>query len=90
MNTNETEISAAEPTGPPKLSFGQRLRAALGTLDEGNCITLRTKEDRQTITNAVLAVKKKTGFKLTTEMLQRRDDEGKMIIRIKRLDEGVA
>lgn len=82
--TDENEISTPEAVGPPKLTFGKRLRAALETLEPGKCITLRTKEDRQTITNAVLAVKKKTGAALTTELLQRRDDEGKMVIQIKR------
>lgn len=81
----DTEISAPQPIPKSKPSFGQRLREALLTLEPGKCINLETKQDRQTITNAVLAIKKKTGAKLTTEMVQRRNDEGKMIIRIKRL-----
>lgn len=81
--TDEIEIS--EPT-PPKMNFSKRLRAALETLEEGRAITLRTIEDRQTVTNAVLAIKKKRGFNLTTKMLQKRDETGRMIIEIKRLE----
>ena len=78
------EISNPTAAAPPKLSFSKRLRDALSTLEEGKKITLRTKEDRQTVTNAVLAIKKKHGYNLTTHMLQGRDDEGKMIIEIER------
>lgn len=81
----ETEIGAVQAAAPPKLSFTKRLQQALETLDIDKQITLRTKEDRQTVTNAVLAVKKKTGFNLTTHLVQRRDEEGKIIIEIKRL-----
>lgn len=87
---NETEISSPSVTSDVKQSFSKRLREALETLEEGQHITLRTKEDRQTITNVVLALKKKTGRLLTTELVQRRDDEGKIIIRIKRLEDPVA
>jgi len=83
------EIGAPqEAPPPPKLSFSKRLRTALETLEVGKCITLRTKEDRQTVTNVVLAVKKKSGHLLTTHLVQSRDDEGKIIIEIKRLPNG--
>lgn len=83
--TEESEISTPQPITEPKLSFGQRLRAALETLEPGNAILLKTKEDRQTITNAVLAVKKKKGFNLTTRLAESRGDDGKMVVEIKRL-----
>lgn len=82
MNT-ETEISTQQEA-TPRLSFSRRLRDALEVLDEGKELVLKTREDRQTITNVVLAVKKKKGVNLKTELVQRRDDEGKIIIRIYR------
>lgn len=81
----DEDISTQQPVVEEvRLSFGKRLRQALEALEEGKQITLRTKEDRQTVTNAVLAVKKKKGFDLKTRLLQGRDEEGKMIIQISR------
>lgn len=89
MNT-DTEISTPQTPEVPKLSFSKRLRSALEELAPGKELVLKTKEDRQIITNVVLATKKKMGVQLTTKLLQRRDDEGKIVISIRRLDEPVA
>lgn len=85
MNS-DAEIVTQEATAP-KLSFSKRLKLALESLQPGKELKLKTREDRQTITNVVLATKKKMGFNLTTKLLQRRDDEGKIVIKISRLDE---
>lgn len=85
MNS-DVEIVTQEAE-PLKLSFSKRLKLALETLEPGKELKLKTREDRQTITNVVLATKKKMGFNLTTKLLQRRDEEGKIVISIRRLDE---
>ena len=81
------DISPPSPAEAPKVSFGKRLRLALEALPEGEKIEIRTKAERQHITNIVSATQKKLGVKLTTKLLVRRDDdpENKIVIRISRL-----
>jgi hypothetical protein len=87
MTHPEVDISAPVPVEAPKLSFGRRLRTAIEALPEGEGITIRTKAERQYITNIVSAAQKKLGYRLTTKLLVRRDDdpENKIVIRISRI-----
>lgn len=87
QTTSESDISAPAPAEQPKMSFGRRLRKAIEALPEGEKIDVRTKAERQHITNIVSSCQKKMGIRLTTKLLVRRDDdpENKIVIRISRL-----
>lgn len=70
-----------------KLPFGKRLRMKLESLHEGEEFTIRTKNERQHVTNVVGMVQRKTGRKFSTNQVRRRseDPDGKITLTIKRL-----
>ena len=83
----DTDISTPTPAEAPKLTFGRRLRMALAALPEGEKIDVRTRVERQQVTNIVSEMQRKLGIKFTTKLLVRRDDDpdNKIVIRISRL-----
>lgn len=84
----EDEIGApAAVAAARSVPFGRKLRLALESLKEGQGITIRTKTERQHVTNIVGTVQKKTGRRFETHLLVRRTDdpEGKIVIQINRV-----
>lgn len=82
------EISAPVRTAEePPMSFGRRLRLAIEALNEGEKITIRTRNERQQVTNVVGTVQKRLQRRYTTHQEVKRSDdpEGKIVLTIRRL-----
>lgn len=91
MEVQQEEIGKPIAGGDEsRMPFGKRLRLALENLDEGKALIIRTKTERQHVTNVVSGVKKRLGFNLSTHLLVRRTDDpdGKIVIEIRRLRAG--
>lgn len=85
--TDDTEIGQPEVDRNAPEPFSKRLKSALEELDEGQCFTLRTMNERTYITNIIGQVQKKHGIKFKTKVMVRRDEDpqGKLVLQITRV-----